>query len=176
MASLMRPTTLLRQTALASRSAAFARPAAVRAAAFQTSSRKSAILPAGPQVIQGGVNDPAPIPTPSAAHGSYHWAFERLVAAGLVPLTIAPFAAGSLNPTLDAIFCGTLLIHSHMGFQQVVIDYIPQKGWPKLRKGATWLLNLVTLMVGVGLYEFETNDVGITEGVKRVWTAKAGTE
>merc|ERR1712000_115409 len=135
LASLMRPTTLLRQTALASRSAAFARPAAVRAAAFQTSSRKSAILPPGPQVIQGGVNDPA----------------------GLVPLTIAPFAAGSLNPTLDAIFCGTLLIHSHMGFQQVVIDYIPQKGWPKLRKGAMWLLNLATLTVGVGLYEFETN-------------------
>ena len=49
MASLMRPTTLLRQTALASRSAAFARPAAVRAAAFQTSSRKSAILPPGPR-------------------------------------------------------------------------------------------------------------------------------
>ena len=92
-----------------------------------------------------------------------------------MPLTIAPFAAGSLNPTLDAILCGTLLIHSHMGFQQVVIDYIPQKGWPKLRKGAMWLLNLVTLTVGVGLYEFETNDVGITEGVKRVWTAKEGT-
>jgi hypothetical protein len=44
---------------------------------------------------------------------------NRLIAAGLVPLTIAPFAAGSLNPTTDAILCATLLIHSHVGFESV---------------------------------------------------------
>lgn len=117
------------------------------------------------------VNDPVPVPEPNAAHGSYHWAFERLLAAGLVPLTVAPFAAGSLNPTMDAILCGAVLVHSHMGFQSVIIDYIPQKQYPGLRKLFWWGLNAATLLVGVGLYEFETNDVGVTEAIKRVWKA-----
>jgi succinate dehydrogenase (ubiquinone) membrane anchor subunit len=119
------------------------------------------------------VNDPAPIPPPSAAHGSYHWTFERLLAAGLVPLTVAPFAAGSLNPTMDAILCGAVLIHSHIGFQTVLIDYFPKYKAPRLNKFLWWTLNAATLTVGVGLYEFETNDVGVTEAIKRIWTAKA---
>ncbi|UNI23369.1 membrane anchor subunit of succinate dehydrogenase, Sdh4 [Purpureocillium takamizusanense] len=174
MASIVRPSLLLRQTALASRCAArnaFAKQPAMRAAALHTSNRRSAILPPGPQRIEGGVNDPAPVPEPNSAHGSYHWTFERLLAAGLVPLTVAPFAAGSLNPTMDAILCGTVLLHSHLGFQQVLIDYIPKKRYPGLRKAFWWLLNAATVTVGVGLYEFETNDVGVTEAIRRVWTA-----
>ncbi|KAK3180882.1 membrane anchor subunit of succinate dehydrogenase, Sdh4 [Lecanicillium sp. MT-2017a] len=166
MASFMRPT-LLRQAAMSR--AAFAQPAVrssfIRASALHTTAKRTAILPPGP------LNDPAPVPEPNAAHGSYHWAFERLLAAGLVPLTIAPFASGSLNPTMDAVLCSMLLLHSHMGFQQVVIDYIPKKKYPGLRKLFWWALNLATVTVGVGLYEFETNDVGVTEAVKRVWKA-----
>jgi len=51
--------------------------------------------------------------------GSYHWIAERTVAIALVPLTLAPFAAGALNPTMDAIFVSGMLIHSHFGFQYV---------------------------------------------------------
>ncbi|KAF5022330.1 hypothetical protein F66182_5617 [Fusarium sp. NRRL 66182] len=180
MASIAR-SSLLRQTAMASRWAAVPstrsalmpsiRTQAKGVAAFHNTTRRSAILPPGPQRIEGGVNDPAPIPEPNAAHGSYHWTFERLLAAGLVPLTVAPFASGSLNPTLDAILCSILLLHSHMGFQQVVIDYIPSRTYPGLRKLFKWLLNIATVLAGVGLYEFETNDVGITEAVRRVWKA-----
>ncbi|KAF5252984.1 hypothetical protein FANTH_2071 [Fusarium anthophilum] len=182
MASIAR-SSLLRQTAMASRLAAvpatrstFMPMSSIRSqlkgvAAFHNTARRSAILPPGPQRIEGGVNDPAPVPEPNSAHGSYHWTFERLLAAGLVPLTVAPFAAGSLNPTLDAILCSVLLLHSHMGFQQVVIDYIPSRTYPGLRKIFNWLLNIATVLVGVGLYEFETNDVGITEAVRRVWKA-----
>ena len=36
---------------------------------------------------------------------------------GLIPLTAAPFIGGSLNPVMDALLCGTLLIHTHIGFQ-----------------------------------------------------------
>ena len=111
------------------------------------------------------------MPETSPSHGSYHWSFERLIAVGLVPLTVAPFAAGSMNPTLDAVLCGTLLLHSHMGFQGIIIDYIPKKRFPNARKFSLWGLNAVTFLVGVGLYEFETNDVGITEAVKRIWKA-----
>ncbi|KAG5985424.1 hypothetical protein E4U55_002345 [Claviceps digitariae] len=164
MASIMRPS-LLRQAVRSP--AAFA----MRTATLHTSSKRCAILPPGPQRIEGGVNDPAPVPPPSAAHGSYHWTFERLIAAGLVPLSIVPFASGSLNPTMDAILCSAVLIHSHMGFQAVIIDYIPKRTYPGLRKLFWWGLNAATLTVGIGLYEFETNDVGVTEAIKRVWKA-----
>ncbi|ORY68593.1 CybS-domain-containing protein [Pseudomassariella vexata] len=183
MASILR-SSLLRQTALATA----ARPAGVptcfirqpiqrtilrdtaRVSAFHASSRKN-LLPPGPQVIKGTVNDPAPVPETSPSHGSYHWTFERLIAAGLVPLTMAPFAAGSLNPVMDAILCTTMLVHSHVGFQSIVIDYVPTRNYPKLRKACTWLLNAATVLVGIGLYEYETNDVGVTETIKRVWKA-----
>jgi succinate dehydrogenase (ubiquinone) membrane anchor subunit len=116
-------------------------------------------------------NDAVPVPPANPSHGSYHWTFERLISAGLIPLTIAPFASGSLNPTMDAILCGAILIHSHIGFEAIVTDYIP--GWrlPKTKKVFWWGLRAATVMVGVGLYEFETNDVGVTEAIKRVWTA-----
>lgn len=43
----------------------------------------------------------------------------RIISIGLVPLTIAPFAAGSLNPVMDAVLCSLLVVHSHVGFQYV---------------------------------------------------------
>ena len=43
----------------------------------------------------------------------------RIVSAGLVPLCLAPFAAGSLNPIMDATLCALLVIHSHIGFEYV---------------------------------------------------------
>ncbi|PHH91354.1 hypothetical protein CDD83_816 [Cordyceps sp. RAO-2017] len=169
MASVVRPS-LLRTARCAPRTVLAKQPV-LGTAAFHSSIRRPAILPPGPQRIEGGVNDPAPVPEPNSAHGSYHWTFERLLAAGLVPLTIAPFASGSLNPTMDAVLCSAVLLHSHMGFQQVIIDYIPKKRYPGLRKLFWWGLNAATLTVGVGLYEFETNDVGVTEAIKRIWKA-----
>lgn len=111
------------------------------------------------------------MPPPSPSHGHYHWTFDRAIAAGLVPLSVAPFAAGSLNPTLDAILCGTLLVHSHMGIQQVIIDYVPTWSYGTLRKFCIWALNGATILAGIGLYEFETTDVGLVEATKRLWKA-----
>jgi succinate dehydrogenase (ubiquinone) membrane anchor subunit len=111
------------------------------------------------------------VPHTSPVHGSYHWTFERLISAGLVPLTIAPFAAGSLNPATDAILCGAILIHSHIGFGALITDYLPVKRVPKSKFAFEWGLKLATVVVGVGLYEFETNDVGVTEAIRRIWTA-----
>jgi succinate dehydrogenase (ubiquinone) membrane anchor subunit len=139
-------------------------------AAFHASTRKEILKPL-PQVIQGTMNDAAPIPPSSPTHGSYHWTFERFVAAGLIPLTVAPFAAGSLSPVVDAILCAAIIIHSHIGFQALIIDYIPEKRLPKTRTFSKWLLRAGTLTVAVGLYEFETNDVGVTEAIKRIWKA-----
>jgi len=123
------------------------------------------------EVIQGTANDPAPVPPANPSHGSYHWTFERSMAVALVPLTIAPFASGSLNPTMDAVLIATVLLHSHIGFESCIIDYIPTHRLPKTRKAAWWALRAGTVLAAVGFYEFETNDVGVTEGLKRIWAA-----
>ncbi|KAL1844502.1 hypothetical protein VTK73DRAFT_2400 [Phialemonium thermophilum] len=193
MASMVRPA-LLRQAAAASSTLVSSRAAAAsprlanrsvvqqgmrqqsiaaqsaRMAAFHTTSRRS-ILPPPPQRVEGGVNDPVPVPPPSPSHGSYHWTFERLIAASLVPLTVTPFAAGSLNPALDAVLCAAILVHSHLGFQSVLIDYVPKRRFPGASKFFKWGLNAVTALVALGLYEFETTDVGLTEAVARLWHA-----
>ncbi|KAF2114705.1 mitochondrial inner membrane protein [Lophiotrema nucula] len=152
---------------------AFARstiPKSTRIAAFHATQRQQ-ILPPLPQRIEGTTNDPTPVPDPTPAHGSYHWTFERIVSAGLVPLTIAPFAAGSLNPVTDSILCALLVVHSHIGFESCIIDYFPKKRIPVIRNLAHWALRVATLTLGIALYSFETNDVGITEAVKRLWHA-----
>ncbi|KAF8437399.1 CybS-domain-containing protein [Terfezia claveryi] len=142
----------------------------VGVAAFHTT-KKMLIFPAGPQVIEGDVNTPAPIPEANPVHGSYHWSFERIVSAALIPLTIAPFAAGSLHPITDAVLAATVVIHSHIGFQACIIDYFPKRTMAGLHKFMRWFLNGCTALVLLGLYEFETNDVGITEAIKRIWKA-----
>lgn len=52
-----------------------------------------------------------------------------------------------------------------------IIDYFPQRRVPKTRTLLNWLLRGFTLTTALGLYEFETNDVGLTEGIRRVWKA-----
>lgn len=125
-----------------------------------------------PQVIKGTVNDPTPIPAPDKTHGSWHWTAERSIAVALIPLTIAPFIAGSLHPVTDAILAATLIVHSHIGFQSCIIDYFPCREFPKLGSMMHWVLRVSTILVLLGFYEYNTNDVGLTETIRRIWTAK----
>ncbi|KAL1296733.1 hypothetical protein AAFC00_000203 [Neodothiora populina] len=167
------PAFTFRSAQLASRQRPLVRsalPKVTRVAAFHASPAR-AILPPLPQEVHGSVNDPVPVKTPSPTHGSYHWSFERAISVALIPLTVAPFASGSLNPTLDAILCATLVIHSHIGFEACITDYFPKWRVPMVRKFFDYLLKAATVLVLVGLYEFETNDVGLTEAIKRVWQA-----
>jgi succinate dehydrogenase (ubiquinone) membrane anchor subunit len=53
----------------------------------------------------------------------------------------------------------------------MIIDYIPAKRLPKTRKTLMWGLNAATALVALGLYEFETTDVGLTEAISRLWHA-----
>jgi succinate dehydrogenase (ubiquinone) membrane anchor subunit len=67
-------------------------------------------------IYKGTVNDPTTFPTPSRTHGSYHWAFERILSAGLVPLTGAAFVTSSTAyPVVDALLGVGLVMHSHLG-------------------------------------------------------------
>ena len=67
-------------------------------------------------IYRGTVNDPTPFPPPSKSHGSYHWAFERILSAGLVPLTVASFVTSGTNyPIIDGLLGVSLVMHSHIG-------------------------------------------------------------
>jgi succinate dehydrogenase (ubiquinone) membrane anchor subunit len=56
-------------------------------------------------------------------------------------------------------------------YRALIIDYVPEHRLPKTRAFLKWGLRAATLTVAVGLYEFETNDVGLTEAIKRIWKA-----
>ncbi len=73
-------------------------------------------------VYKGTINDPTPFPTPSKAHGSHHWAFERLLSAALIPMTgVAFVTGGSHYPILDGVLALSLVVHSHIGVRKSVV-------------------------------------------------------
>jgi len=55
--------------------------------------------------------------------------------------------------------------------RSVIADYLPKWRVPFWRKAADWGNLVALIVVGYGWYEFETNDVGLTEGIKRIWKA-----
>ncbi|CCL98367.1 uncharacterized protein FIBRA_00362 [Fibroporia radiculosa] len=113
-------------------------------------------------IYKGTVNDPTTFPPASKSHGSYHWAFERLLSAGLVPLTVAAFATSGTNyPILDGL----------LGFDGVLVDYLHARKFPILGRVLTWTLRATTVGVLVGVYQFNTNDIGLTELIAKVWHA-----
>ncbi|KAK7062578.1 membrane anchor subunit of succinate dehydrogenase, Sdh4 [Paramarasmius palmivorus] len=145
---------------------------APRIAAIQVrKANQYAYVPGGP-IYKGTVNDPTSFPPPSRTHGSYHWAFERLLSAGLVPMTVAAFVTSGTNyPILDGILGVSLIIHSHIGFDTMIVDYVHKRKFPILGPITTWTLRAATVGVMVGVYQFNTNDIGLTELIAKVWTA-----
>ncbi|KAJ3532351.1 hypothetical protein NM688_g7437 [Phlebia brevispora] len=128
-------------------------------------------VPGGP-IYKGTVNDPTTFPPPNRVHGSYHWAFERILSASLVPLTAAAFVSSTTaNPVLDGLLGIGLVIHSHIGFDSILVDYLHKRKFPILGPLLTWVLRATTAGVLVGVYQFNTNDIGLTEFVAKVWHA-----
>ena len=113
------------------------------------------------EIIEGTVNDPVPIAPPHKSHGSYHWTFERAVSVALIPLIVTPFVTGSPTHVLDALIASTVIIHSHIGFDAMVTDYIPPRRYPKTFVVFTWGLRAATVLVLIGFYEFQVNEVGM---------------
>lgn len=149
--------------------------AASTAALHTSASRKVDIpflkhYPQPPGYIVGTVNDAYVGPKPSHIHGSLHWTAEKFIAIGLVPLATVPFVTGSFAPVLDATFATLILAHAWIGFQSCIIDYIPTRVYGKQHDYAMWLLTLGTGFAAYGIYELESNDVGLTGLMKKVWT------
>ncbi|KAK4700066.1 succinate dehydrogenase (ubiquinone) membrane anchor subunit, partial [Phenoliferia sp. Uapishka_3] len=139
---------------------------------------------------------------PDKSHGSYHWTFERVLSAALVPL-VGATAVTSVNPVLDGILSVALVVHSHIvcyflkpgqvgngenfdkggwlttafllrdmqGFDSIFTDYLHPRKFPVLGAIAKWGVRLATGGVLVGVYQFNTNDIGMTELLKKIWKA-----
>lgn len=166
---LQSPTNVRVAVALGMRSFATARPLAV--AQSKPRNFGGPVIYPGGSYIKGTVNDPAEFPKPDPAHGSYHWDFERLVTVAVVPLVGAAAVKHGACALLDGGLSLALLLHSYLGFDVMIADYIDKRKFSITGPVLKWILRLATLGAGYGLYEFNTNDVGISELVARVWRA-----
>lgn len=127
-------------------------------------------IPQPPGYIVGTVNDAYVPPPPHKLEGSLHWTSERIVAIGLVPLTVAPFLSGTLT-LVDSTLGAFLLYHCFTGFQSCITDYIPKRVYGAYHNYAMYLLTLGTGVAGYGLYEIETKEDGLSGIISKLWKA-----
>lgn len=85
-----------------------------------------------------------------------------------VPLLGSAVFLGSI-PSVDFALGVVIPLHCHIGFDAIIQDYLPARRAPTLNSIAKWTLRGATLLTLYGCYEFNTNDVGLTALVKRVW-------
>ncbi|CDS05021.1 hypothetical protein LRAMOSA07550 [Lichtheimia ramosa] len=103
-------------------------------------------------------------------YGTYHWTLERASAVALIPLITTQFVYGA-QPICDGLLGVVLPFHIHLGFDSCITDYLPKREYPRLHKVAMWTLRGSTALVMWGCYEINTNEVGLTEIVQRLWLA-----
>lgn len=107
--------------------------------------------------------------------GSYHWQFERYLSVGTLAVCAVPLMTG---PSRIADFLLTFLLplHCHLGFDQVITDYLNKRKIGTAGNLAVkGVVTAATLLTTYGLFKFNTNDVGITEFVKNIWQASSTT-
>lgn len=146
------------------RPAAAALPSLIRRHPFGT-------IPQPPGGVVGGANEAVPVPVGNRSHGSYHWSFDRLIVIGIVPLMLTPLVGVSLTPVLDASLSSLVLLHSHLGFESCIIDYIPKRVYGRWHTAAMGLLYAGSATALYGVYLMETNDIGVTAAVGEIWNA-----
>jgi hypothetical protein len=95
---------------------------------------------------------------------------ERGSAVALIPLISTQLVYGA-HPVVDGLLGVILPYHVYMGFDSCITDYIPKRVYPKLHRVAMYTLAGCTGLTMWGCYEFNTNDVGLTEFMARLVTA-----
>jgi len=128
------------------------------------------VLPADGTYIKGTVNDPTTYPPPQKMSGSLHWTFERVLSAALVPV-VGATAVVSPNPVLDGILAVSIVLHSHLGYDQIGLDYLHKRKHPVAWPIFVWGTRIASVATLVGIYQLNTNDIGCTELIKRLWHA-----
>lgn len=104
----------------------------------------------------------------SKTHGSYHWIIERAISMSLVGLIPAAYIVP--HPGIDYALGFLLPVHCHIGFMQVITDYIPKRKSPLLYSVSSNGLRLATLFTIYGLYLLNSQDVGITATIGKLWS------
>ncbi|EIE77300.1 hypothetical protein G6F57_003767 [Rhizopus arrhizus] len=107
---------------------------------------------------------------PDRVHGSYHWNIERAASVALVPLVATQLTYGA-SPITDTLLGVVLPLHLHIGFDACITDYFNARKSVFLNKLMTGTLWLSTTGVLVGCYQFNTNDIGLTEFISKIWAA-----
>ncbi|KAJ3093266.1 membrane anchor subunit of succinate dehydrogenase, Sdh4 [Physocladia obscura] len=107
----------------------------------------------------------------SKTHGSYHWDAERVLSVATIPLVATALFAGSI-PLVDLGLGVVIPLHTHLGFDVMIQDYVPKREFGILNTILTWALRATTAVVLYGCFVFNTTDVGITAFIKRLWTGK----
>jgi succinate dehydrogenase (ubiquinone) membrane anchor subunit len=86
-----------------------------------------------------------------------------------LPLMGGAYIYGS-HPFIDFALGIAIPLHCHFGFDTIIQDYMPAR-----RVGnatfmtASWGLKALTGLVLYGCYEFNTNDIGLTALVQKLW-------
>ncbi|KAI9274232.1 CybS-domain-containing protein [Sporodiniella umbellata] len=103
-------------------------------------------------------------------HGSYHWNIERAASVALVPLIATQLTYGA-SPITDTLLGVVLPVHLHIGWDACITDYFNARKSVFLNKLMTGTLWVSTTGVLVGCYQFNTNDIGLTEFISKIWAA-----
>lgn len=88
-----------------------------------------------------------------------------------VPLLGTAMIYGSI-PLVDISLGFVLPLHCHIGFDCIIQDYLPARKTKILNVIATWLLRIATGLTMYGCYVINSQDIGITGVVARLWTGK----
>jgi succinate dehydrogenase (ubiquinone) membrane anchor subunit len=73
------------------------------------------------------------------------------------------------HPHIDMALGVVLPLHCHLGMDCIIQDYLPKRRVGMLNPFAKSVLGVTTVFSLYGLYKLNTEDVGITEYVKKVW-------
>lgn len=102
-------------------------------------------------------------------HGSYHWYFERIVAAGTMVTLGSMIALPSASHVVDASLMVLLPVHIYNGFSAVILDYLPKRKFGVVYTIFKGSLIVITGVAVFGLYKFNTENIGISEAVRKLW-------
>lgn len=103
-------------------------------------------------------------------HGSYHWYFERFIATNTMVLLTAMIVLPETYTWVDLGLTAILPIHAHLGLSCIITDYLPKRKFPYIYRASMSLLTLGSLLTAYGLYQFNTNDIGISAFIRKIWT------
>lgn len=100
----------------------------------------------------------------------YHWTSVGLTVAAPVALVLSP---SILNWPVDMAVGFIIPVHSHIGMNMVIEDYVP-RGPP--RQAARVALWIVSFFLFLGLLKVNLCGPGVTESVKSLWRKKKSDE